>query len=207
MIDGINSCYSNRTSTIAASSAKVVDKLICPSKLKHDKCGDLSNLSYIACKAEPHDIEFKTVCCAFTGIMLCLEIRRARIDEQASIWQWMWEAIAYLLQMHNPTNHCRQTMERIVLLISVIKCTCWSLTNLEQTMDSDLPESHLTCKRFTSVSFFPKVVLCYFIMSVLSPNSGRSAITKTFTAQHIIRVATWVNGPDAETVRALTVDK
>ena len=78
---GFNNCRKHR---VAACRVKVVDESMSPFKPKHAKCSNLPNISFIARKPEPLGIEFKTVCCALTGIMLYLEIQRGkdRMKEQ-----------------------------------------------------------------------------------------------------------------------------
>ena len=63
---------------IVSSWIKVLDESMSAFKPRTTKTGGLPNISFIARKPEPLGTEFKTVCCALSGLMLHMEIQRGK---------------------------------------------------------------------------------------------------------------------------------
>ena len=109
VIAGVRGFNKNRKQVVAACRVKVADELMSPFCLKHSPTGNLPNISFIVRKPEPLGIEFKTVCCARTGIMIWMEIQRSKAKmAKQEYYATLGAQTACLLRMVDGTQHCGQ---------------------------------------------------------------------------------------------------
>ena len=59
---------------VISSFVKVLDETMSAFRPRSTKTGGLPNLTWLIRKPEPLGTEFKTVCCAITGVMMHMEI-------------------------------------------------------------------------------------------------------------------------------------
>ena len=63
---------------VISSFVKVLDEIMSAFWQRTTKTGGLPNLTWLIRKLEPLGIEFKTVSCSITGVMMFMEIQRAK---------------------------------------------------------------------------------------------------------------------------------
>jgi hypothetical protein len=66
----------------SASRDKTADESMCAMRPRTTKLGGWPHISYVLRKHEPLDTEFKNTCCAITGVLMTLEIQRAKEHTQ-----------------------------------------------------------------------------------------------------------------------------
>jgi hypothetical protein len=67
-----------RKKLVSASREKTADESMCAMRPRTTKLGGCPHISYILRKPEPLGTEFKKTCCAITGVLMTLEIQRAK---------------------------------------------------------------------------------------------------------------------------------
>jgi hypothetical protein len=67
-----------RKKVVSASREKTADESMCIMRPRITKLGGWPHISYILRKPEPLGTEFKNTCCAITGVIMTLEIQRAK---------------------------------------------------------------------------------------------------------------------------------
>ena len=78
VLDLINGFNQNRRMKFAGSATKTDDETMSALVPRTTPTGGLPTISFIKRKPEPLGTEFKTVCCASTGVMLYVELQRGK---------------------------------------------------------------------------------------------------------------------------------
>ena len=104
LLEGFNR---NRKTKFAASATKTDDESMSAFTPQTTPTGGLPTISFIKRKPEPLGTEFKTVCCAYTGVMLFVELQRGKAVMPSEKYSEIFGCTAACtLRLAEGTQHC-----------------------------------------------------------------------------------------------------